>query len=92
MNIEFISYTGRYPNLCSGELIIKANDRLYTLNSILSSGGSAYCTNDYNDIVITSGEWSIDKDNLPDELWVYVDDITRVVNENIPHGCCGGCI
>ena len=35
--IEFISYNGRYPNLCSGTLVIKKNfSHLWTTSLLLS--------------------------------------------------------
>lgn len=39
---------------------------------------------------VKSGDWRISK--LPDDLEPYRDEILKVVNENVPHGCCGGCI
>ena len=28
--VEFVSYTGKYPNLCSGVLTLKINGKIYT--------------------------------------------------------------
>ena len=43
--VEFVSYTGRYPNLCSGVLTLKINGTTYTFGcgqkyaSFWESGG-----------------------------------------------------
>lgn len=34
------------------------------------------------------GSWSVD---LPEEYEAYKYEIEKVVNENVPAGCCGGC-
>ena len=90
--IQFIGYDGKYPNLCSGTLKIKIDDKTYFLNGILSSGG-CIVGNLFNgeDLEVTTGEWTVDLDSYP-ELQKYQKEITELVNENIPYGCCGGCI
>lgn len=89
--MEFISYTGRYPTLCSGALTIRVGDEYYHLDHILRSGGSIHdpVTGDYDAV---EGDWFINTEDLPEELQPFVDDITALVNENVEHGCCGGCI
>ena len=37
------------------------------------------------------GDWEIILEEYP-ELKPYKEEITRVVNDNVVHGCCGGCI
>lgn len=90
-NVEFVSYDGEFPNLCRGTLVIKVDGKEYSLKSILISGGNVWFDDDWNDYT-SSGEWSIDSVELPDELKPYIDEITEVVNENVEWGCCGGCI
>ena len=63
--VEFVSYDGAYPNLCSGQLVLKINEHIET------------------------GRWSID---LPEDLEPLRNRIEECINENIPHGCCGGCV
>ena len=87
--IEFISYTGRYPNLCSGILTIKIDGKEYQMKKVLYSGGTCGFDNEQNAIV-TTALWEVH--DLPKELEVYHDEIERLVNDNVEHGCCGGCI
>lgn len=89
--IEFVSYDGEFPNLCRGTLVIKVDGKEYSIKNALISGGATWFDDDWNDYT-SLGEWSVDSDELPDELKPYIDEITEVVNENVPEGCCGGCI
>ena len=90
--VEFVSYTGKYPNLCSGVLTLKINGKTYTFgyeqkyDKFWESGGGL--DRDYDPIL---GEWIVDCDYLPKELVKYAGLIDEVINENIPFGCCGGC-
>lgn len=45
MEIKFISWSGKYPNLCSGTLKFRIRGKLYTLSGcfLLESGGTAGC-------------------------------------------------
>ena len=86
--IKFISYDGRYPNLCSGRLTIEINGKMYSDGFELRSGGGVTFDEDWSEIV-TDGEWSV---SVPPELEKYKEQITDIVNENVPQGCCGGCV
>ena len=88
VDIEFVSYDGEYPNLCSGELVLKINGEERNLGRCLVSGGCAGVDDNLDDFCIT-GEWSVD---LPDYLKEYEAQITSIVNKNVRYGCCGGCI
>ena len=90
--IEFISYDGKYPCLCFGTLVIKVNDKPYTLTHAMISGGRIVggASTDW-DMWTEEGEWSLDLEEYP-ELKQYKDEITEVVNDNVRYGCCGGCI
>lgn len=81
--IEFVSYNGEYPNLCSGTLVLRIDGELVSLENCLCSGGGL---DEYYNAYF--GEWSVD---LPQELKHLEKIITEIVNENIEHGCCGGC-
>lgn len=88
--IEFISYDGKYPNLCSGQLVLKINGQVRELpRYCLHSGGRVWFGTDWGDAYVETGKWSID---LPEDLESLRKEIEKCINENIPHGCCGGCI
>ena len=90
IKVKFIAYDGEYPNLCAGALEIEVNGESYILDHILISGGRVWFDEDWEDHV-DKGMWSVNLSDYP-ELQQYEDEITDIVNENIPYGCCGGCI
>ena len=97
-NVEFVSYSGKYPCLCMGVLTLKIDGEEVKFGNKYSnkdvdyptfwhSGGgidSNYCA--------YSGEWEIDVEELPEQYRKYATEIDDVFNENVEHGCCGGCI
>lgn len=89
--VKFISYNGAYPCLCFGTLVIEVDGERYELGDILQSGGSVSFDEDL-EAIVTQGEWVICEHSLPDELKSLKWEIENVVNENVPYGCCGGCI
>lgn len=63
--VEFVSYDGAYPNLCSGQLVLKINGQVREFSRhCLQSGGTVWFDNDW-DAHIENGRWSID---LPEDL------------------------
>ena len=88
--VEFISYDGDYPCLCMGTLKIRVDGRLYSLKHAMHSGGRVGFDGDWCEEV-TQDEWSITLEEFP-ELEPYKDGITKVVNDNVQYGCCGGCV
>ena len=89
--LEFYSYDGAYPNLCSGTLKFKLNGKIITFPShCLSSGGNVTFDEDWSEEV-TQGEWTIVEfpKDFPKEL---EDEANDLVNENVSEGCCGGCV
>ena len=99
MDISFISYDGVYPNLCSGVLVLKVNgeERKFGYSEGMSkpfwcSGGRGYFSFDWSEAHIYQGDWTVDEYELPDDLRPYAKEIVDIINENIEHGCCGGCI
>lgn len=98
-NVKFISYTGRWPNLCSGILTLEINGKTYKFGysqkypKFWYSGGSCGFKDRVNwESYINYGDWEIDVDDLPEELRKYASEIDRVFNENVEPGCCGGCL
>ena len=103
-SVEFLSYTGKYPNLCSGTLTIKVDGETWCFNDNLSlckgantghsfwhSGGSCTIREDGEDNV-EKKEWIIDELELPKELRPLAEEIDYVFNKNVRYGCCGGCL
>jgi hypothetical protein len=116
--VKFISYTGKYPCLCSGVLTLEIDGIQYkfghnykehhfdkdgksyfadenpenpNFRCFWSSGGSVSSDSDWN-WNVESGEWRIDIQELPEQFKDLASEIDAVFNENVPFGCCGGCI
>lgn len=94
-HVKFISYTGKYPNLCSGDLTLEIDGKIYRFkryeNRFWRSGGYVSFYDDWSADVGT-GEWEIDVESLPEEIRKYADEIAEVFNANVAPGCCGGCV
>ena len=89
MKPEFISYDGAYPNLCRGKLRFKLGDNQYVWYDALTSGGSVSFNEDWSEEV-TEAPWSVD---FPDDFPMSIRPaVVAMVNEKVPHGCCGGCV
>jgi hypothetical protein len=86
-----IKYDGVYPNLCSGMLIIEIDNNTYTFpDYCLESGGSVTFDSNWEEHV-SEGAWLVNEwpDGFPDEL---KSEALELINQEIPQGCCGGCI
>ena len=88
--IEFVSYDGEYPGLCMGTLTIKVDGKTYKFEHALISRGQICRDDDWN-MWAEKGDWEVNLFEHP-ELEPHKEEITRLVNENVEHGCCGGCI
>lgn len=104
---EFVSYSGKYPNLCSGTLILKDEDGvMYTFKpyadyipeknqypGFWTSGGSI-CRNVDWDMWAETGPWEFNDFciNDIDLILDNKDELIDIFNANVPSGCCGGCI
>lgn len=90
-NVEFVSYDGEWPNLCSGTLVLRVNGELVTFSPYaLCSGGSVSFDADWQEEV-SQGLWSVREwpKDFPEKLKL---EAIYVINDYIPHGCCGGCV
>lgn len=92
--IKFVSYTGKYPNLCSGVLTLKIDGETVTFGRLRCmypefwhSGGWS----NYESDTVKRGRWIIDETLLPEKFRKYAEKIDAVFNENVEYGCCGGC-
>lgn len=98
-SVEFLSYTGAYPNLCCGMLTLKINGVIATFGVSMDaqypefwcSGGRVWFDRDWCDHV-ESGPWQFNEKKLPEIYRPFANEIFAAFNENVPHGCCGGCI
>lgn len=89
--VEFVSYDGEYPTLCSGTLILRLDGKEIKFpDHCLISGGAVVFDDDYNDYIY-QGPWSIGSwpKDWPESAKQDAEDLA---NANIPHGCCGGCV
>ena len=110
--IKFISYTGKYPNLCSGVFSVEIDGKEYkfghdvgdydfkkryykndNFEQFWSSGGRVERSKDW-DMWATNGDWELnyDKSKFPEWIIDLFPQLIKVFNENVPQGCCGGCI
>ena len=65
-DIEFISYDGKYPNLCSGVLTLRVDGQIRQFDWCLISGG--YC--DVYEDLCKIGEWDI-KDDVFSSMYEF---------------------
>ena len=87
--VEFISYDGKYPNLCSGILTLRIDGEVVEFPKYcMNSGGSVWFDEDWCEHVC-GGAWTVE---VPEEYEHLHKEIEECVNENVPWGCCGGCV
>lgn len=100
MNIKFVDYSGEYPNLCSGILTLNidgvnktfGDDDDCDYDKFWITGGRTYFSGGWSKSHIEEDEWIINKGELPPALKPYSEEIADIFNDNVPHGCCGGCL
>lgn len=90
--IEFIKYTGKWPTLCSGDLYFKVNDKKYKIGGLFPGGEVGFKGGYSGESYIKKGPWRLPDYNFSEELKPYKRLITKMVNENVEYGCCGGCL
>ena len=57
------------------------------------SGGRVSFDKEWN-ADVSDGPWKIssEKPDYQEEIWNALPEILSVMNENVPFGCCGGCV
>jgi len=86
-----ISYDGKYPNLCSGTLIVTIDDVEWKFSDYcMESGGSVSFSEDW-EAHVSSSPWHIRKwpKNFPENMKLAT---LEAVNAQVRQGCCGGCV
>ncbi len=90
-NFLFLTYSGDWPNLCSGTLMLGTETRHWVFNlGALIPGGSVSFDDNWT-AEVTEGPWGVSEwpEGFPEEL---KEEALEVINENIRWGCCGGCL
>ena len=99
-DIEFVSYSGEYPCLCYGTLILKVNGKNMKFGiksgypKFWVSGGDISFDSEWNESIIKR-EWDwhcYEEDKLPTDIVDNKEYVMELFNDNVPWGCCGGCI
>jgi len=89
-NIEFVSYDGKYPNLCGGTLTLRVDGEIFKTDYCMESGGDYEI--DEVEEHIYKGPWSMNRWKFYDFSDEEFKEIERIVNKKVEWGCCGGCI
>lgn len=83
--VKFVSYSGQYPNRCSGVLVLEIDgERCETIELVPRSYMNTMSEH------VRPRNWEIR--NLPEKYEKERREILKAINANIPRGCCGGCI
>lgn len=99
MKIEFVSYDGEFPNLCSGTLTVKINDKVVKFGNwdecdylrFWYSGGCVSFEGD--ECFIDQQSWRFEPiERFPTELADCYEELCQLFQGNVEMGCCGGCI
>lgn len=86
-----IKYNGKWPCLCSGHLEVWIGEDYYDFGEYSLISGGAIHRNINWEMWATEGPWEIS--NFPPNFPIdRQEDLLKVINAEIPLGCCGGCI
>ena len=101
-HVKFISYTGKYPNLCLGILTLEIDGEIVRFGHDWKQFNSWQHDENYDrfwyyggyisKLRAKKGEWRICVDEIPDQYKKYATEIDSEFNYNVEYGCCGGCI
>jgi hypothetical protein len=91
--VEFLSYDGAWPNLCSGKLSIAVDDCLWEFPDYCLSSGGSVSFDDQWQADVMEGPWSIRKwpEGFPSDRNLR-KQVVDAVNAHVRYGCCGGCV
>lgn len=84
-HVRFVSYTGRYPNLCSGNLTLKIDGETV----VFENYDKFWSVADQN--IRTYSDWIINVEDIPCQFRKYAAEIDQVFNDNVERPHCGGC-
>ena len=87
-----LSYEGPTWCWCRGTLECDIDGKHYRFEPFWESGGTITCDNEDNYYAI-EGDWLLNKNYIPKGITVEMAEaVIDAMNEQIPKGCCGGCI
>lgn len=90
-HVEFVEYTGKYPNLCDGILTLKIDGQIQKFGHRQEHSKFWVPGGDNVNGCFFKGEWAIDVEEIPEEFRKYAAEIDNVFNTNVEQGHCGGC-
>ena len=96
-DLKFVSYDGKYPTLCMGNLKFVAifsdgSEKEYNWKDAITSTGGL--DDDYE---AYTGDWDVhlplyrEEEDYSEFTPMVLYYLEKLVNENVPRGCCGGC-
>lgn len=86
-----IDYNGSFPNLCRGILKVTIDEKIWVFPNYCMESGGCVSFDDNMHEHVTSGSWSI-SDWPKDFPENYKQSTVDAINDQIPSGCCGGCV
>ena len=96
--LRFISYTGEWPNLCSGKLIVEIDGQKVSFGedgkypAFWRSGGEVEWV---RKVEVIKAPWELSyygDSKYPWKILELMPDLIKLFNDNVEHGCCGGCL
>lgn len=99
-HVSFVTYSGKWPNLCRGVLILNIDGKDVSFGydddcdhiPFWMTDGSCGFKNNYKQSYINKDKWLINYNKIPDEYKKYANEIDRLFNAYVEYGCCGGCL